>query len=186
MKDTYLQLLEFLEPWGIDREVEIEAQLYEWFTHQLSVDPLEPHDSINARIERFLDVISENKHIFFAKQKIRVEGKEDMWQVQVRLTFLGLQYLNEHRLTVSNINLNHTIKRNSYIQIGIGIVTLVAIGFTTVYSILAYKKDDPIALKKIDTLLQRQVQQLDSIRLLQKERNIYLKIMAKKTLPKKN
>lgn len=43
-----------------------------------------------------------------------------------------------------------------------------------------------MALKRIDTLLQQQEQQLDSIRQLQKERNTYLKIMAKKTSPKKN
>jgi len=185
MTDTYLQLLEFLEPWGIDREVEIEAKLYEWFTHQISVDPLEPFDSINARIERFLDVISDNRHITQSRIIMRVEGKGARWQVQARLTYLGLQYLNEHRLTISNIHLNDTIKRNSYIQIGIGIVTLIAIGFTTVYSILAYRKGDPTALKKIDTLLLRQVQQSDSNLQLQKERNTLLKIRAKKTLPKK-
>jgi len=133
MNDTYLQLLEFLEPWGIDREVMIEVQLYDWFTHQISVDPLEPFDSINARIERFLDVIHENRHITQARNKIRVEGKEDRWEVQVRLTYLGLEYLNQHRLTVSNILLNDTIRFNNKITWGIAIAAIVVSTGTSIW-----------------------------------------------------
>jgi hypothetical protein len=198
MNDTYLQLLAFLEPWGIDREVQIEAQLYDWFTHQISVDPLEPFDSINARIERFLDVISENKHIFFAKQKIRVEGKEDRWQVQVRLTFLGLQYLNQHRLTLSNIELNNsTIASNGIISANSTTQTTILQGqriylYITALLTLANVLITVINLSsndlkdKLQTQLQEQTKQIHKLQIeLSEATNLHFQeLKATKTSPK--
>jgi len=106
-----------LEQFGIDRDAQIEFQLYDWFTHHANVDPDEPFDSINGRIERFLHEMQSHHHAKFEITKLRSEGNQDKLQVTAHLTVLGFQYLNEHRLRISNLRLNDTLEINTRQQI---------------------------------------------------------------------
>lgn len=119
--------------------------------------------------------------------------------IKVVLTPEAQEYLNNERLknilsetnksiqltNKSTVDTNDLVKTNIKVQIGMGIVTFLAIAVTALVAVATYQKDDPPNLILMRKSMQRQEQLLDSIRLLQKKRNTYLKIMAKKNLPKK-
>ncbi len=179
MDDTYLDILKILQPYGIDREVDVSKDIYELFKNQPKVDPNEAPDNLNARIAHFCDEIHENRHIRLFKKEEPIDGITT-WYVSMRLTYLGLQYLNEHRLTVSNINLNEAIRANFKYQLGVGIITLLAILTTACYSIATYYKVDSPTLKSISIELQRQSTSQEKILQSQKGIDTSLKKMVKK------
>ncbi len=184
MNDSYLKTLEYLEPWEIDRKVEIAHVLCGWFKRQKNADPNESIISINERILRFCKEMQSNGHITFETQPENYTNQPEI-KVQARLTYSGLQYLNEYRLTVSNINLNATIRNNFKYQLGLGIITLFAILTTACYSIATYYKVDSPTLKSISTELQRQ--SISQEKMLQSQKGIdkSLRTMTKETSPKK-
>jgi hypothetical protein len=172
-KPLEIRFLEFLEP---DNEIPARVKI---------------HSFINANKESYsqdtIQSIGNKGHVLFYGDWVELAKFEAI------ITQSGQDYLNEFRVkhilwltNQSSINTDRAVRISLRFQIGIGIITMAAIGLTAYYDGKNYHKGDSISLKRIDTLLQRQVQQSDSILLLQKERNTYLKIMAKKTSPKKN
>jgi hypothetical protein len=107
MNDNYLQLLEYLEEWGIDREVKVDHLLYEWFKNQINVDPDEHTNNRSARIAHFVDEMHDGKHIRLNKIDTTTDGTTT-WYVSARLTSWGLEYLNNYRLLQSNLSLNQS------------------------------------------------------------------------------
>jgi hypothetical protein len=105
MNDNYLQLLEYLEEWGIDREAQVDHFLYKWFKNQPNVEKDEDIDNISWRIEHFVNEMHESKHIRLFKKKENEDGT-GLWYVSARLTSGGLEYLNNYRLVQSAISLN--------------------------------------------------------------------------------
>lgn len=183
MNDTYLKTLEYLEEWEIDRKVEIAYKLVNWFKNQKNVNPNEAIESINGRIIRFCIEMQQNQHIKFESQPNDYNNEPEI-KVQARLTYLGLQYLNEYRLTKSNIDLNQSIKTNIRNQIIIGVITLAAIIVAAIYSVMVYYKDDSENLIMIRKSLQQIGQKLQNSQQLQKEKSMPSKITAKTTFPK--
>jgi hypothetical protein len=116
MIDDYLKLLEYLEEWGIDRLVEVDHLLYDWFKNQPNVEPNEHLDSIGDRIVHFVDEMHESRHIRLSKKKKNEDGTGP-WYVSARLTSGGLEYLNNYRLVQSTLNLNaSTIESNGVVS----------------------------------------------------------------------
>src|ERR1700723_593427 len=111
MDDTYLQILEHLELWGIDREVDITDLLYTLFRTQRSIDPNEALDSLNSRIAHFVDEMHENRHIRLFKEEKTINGVTT-WYVSARLTFFGKQYCIDERQNI----INQSLATNSGIQ----------------------------------------------------------------------
>ena len=105
MNDNYLQLLKYLEEWGIDREVPVDHVLYDWFKNQINVEPDEHINNISARIVHFVDEMHEGRHIRLNKIDTTIEGITT-WYFSARLTSWGLEYLNNYRLLQSNLSLN--------------------------------------------------------------------------------
>ena len=111
MNDTYLQLLEYLEEFGIDREVRVDHLLLDWFRNQPYVDVNEPLDSLYARIVHFVDEMHENRHIQVFHEPRTIDGDKVMY-ISARLTFFGKQYCIDQRQFV----VNKTVADNSGIQ----------------------------------------------------------------------
>jgi len=184
MIDDYLKLLQYLEEWGIDRLVEVDHLLYDWFKNQPNVQPDEHIDSIGDRIVHFVDEMHESKHIRLFKEKKNKDGTGP-WYVSARLTSGGLEYLNNYRLIQSTLNLNASVvesnriisdnsrsqttvfRRQTWI---IGIVGLFAL-VSMIVSIKTYKLDDKTQqlsthieqLKKDSLKLQKELFQLRSL-----------------------
>lgn len=111
MTDTYLKVLQHLEPFGIDREVDISDDLVRWLRGE-PVAELEEHiDSLNSRLVHLVDEMSENKHIRLFREPV-VVNDENRWHVIVRLTFDGKLYC----ITERQILLDRAIATNSIKQ----------------------------------------------------------------------
>jgi hypothetical protein len=168
--DDYLKLLDYLEEWGIDRLVQVDHLLHEWFKKQPNVDPNEPPDVISDRIAHFVDEMHESKHIRLEKHRQNEDGS-GLWEVRARLTSGGLEYLNNYRLVQSNLNLNKsTITSNNIISANskrqtwiLGVVGFFAL-VSMVVSIMTYRLDNQT--KQLSVHI-KQLQQ-DSLK-LQKE-----------------
>lgn len=181
MNDRYLRILVELESRGIDMEANISDFMYKMFTDQpdLTYDKnIAIESTPDGYIIRMVDTMKSNCHLSLSRKPN--PNNPDRQLIEGRITDSGLEYLNNYRLTQSTLGLNDRLKKNLRNQIIIGILTLSAIAATAYYDGKNYNKSEPISLKRLDTLLQQIVKQSDSTLQLQKERNKYLRIMAKK------
>jgi hypothetical protein len=191
---------------GIIKEKDITPFMMEYFDTPELKNNLEHF--YNTEAIKFLEQLCEKK--FFIQYAENALEKVATWanpkgddqyhywfntvepKVKVQITDIGLEHLQTYRINEilrltnqSTIDTNEALQRNLKYQIIMGIITTIAIALTAIYAVTAYYKDDSENLIAIRKSMQRQEQQSDSILQLQKERNTYLKIMAKKTLPKK-
>lgn len=104
---------------------------------------------------------------------------------KMKITPQGLDALEDYRTShLINETLKSVKKTNRYQRLYSGI-TLFAIAVSAGTAVAAYLKDDAPNLILIRKSMQRQEQILDSIKQVQIEIDSSLRIMAKKTLPKK-
>ncbi|HTK22142.1 MAG TPA: hypothetical protein VL442_21635 [Mucilaginibacter sp.] len=205
-----IDFLEFLEPTdGVTKQIDVFSFIYKHFDKPKDLKENVDNESDTAKLfllnlcnrELIIPVDAGalvhicNKSWTTPKDGIRYQMWFDELEVLVALTPQGQTYLNEERVknilsetnksiqlsNRSTVETNDLVKLNIKVQIGMGIITLLAIVSTAIVSLATYWKDDSPSLLMISKSMQRQEQLLDSIRLLQKERNTYLKTMAKKT-----
>lgn len=114
MEDRYLQILSYLEGRGIDIETLITGLMYDLFSNKEELN--QPSDwTTEYVINRFISVMETNGHVTTFSQE-DPNNKEKV-RVILRLTPDGFKYLNEHRLTQSNIALNQsTISNNKIVS----------------------------------------------------------------------
>jgi len=206
-----VDFLEFLEPEdGIPKDVDITTFIMKNFPIPNLKDLDTSYYDTDAL--KFLRKSENNGYFSYYQEKLspidnkwvyESEGKKNRYwfdtiksglkePVFARITDFGMQYLYDYRtneiLKITNksiVETNKAVKRSLYAQIVIGVISTLAIVLTAVYAIMAYKKDEPKSLKEINALLQKQEQVLDSIRQSQKNISTSLKIITKKTSPKK-
>lgn len=206
-KNLEIEFLEFLEPDdGIAKDVDITPFIMKHFPVP-NIDDLEVsfYDTDAFTFLRKSDnngYFSYYEHLMspiYEKWILEKHGKKSRYwfntlepHVYAKIQDLGVNRLHEYRtseiLKITNqsiVDTNKAVRISLYLQIAIGVITMIAIVLTALYAILAYRKEDPKSLIEISKSLQRQEQLLESIQLLEKERNTSLKKGAKKILPKK-
>jgi hypothetical protein len=105
---------------------------------------------------------------------------------KMKITPQGLEALNDYRNSHLVSETLKSVKKTNRFQRVSSVVTLIAIAITAFISIISYLKDDAPNLILIRKSMQRQEQILDSMKQVQIGIDSSLRIMAKKTLPKKN
>jgi hypothetical protein len=205
-KSLDIKFLEFLEPKeGVVKGINVTTFMMDNFKIPNNEDL--NNDNSNEDAILFLNRLYAKKHIIFDPHRITElvkwrypsgENNYKHWfntitpELNVKISEQGLEYLYNYRtnyiLLETNISIRDTniaVKKNITAQLIFGIVSVIAIVTTAVIAVMAYYKDDSENLILIRKSMQRQDSILQSIQQSQKGIDTSLKIMAKKTLPKK-
>jgi len=197
------KILTYLEPHGFTEGANISNLLNDLFPFPAKDTPENQYNHQRSRLMSLLEGLLNANYIHYDRMQLNLMGDfrnlstQDKWfgiyAFVAYITLDGQKYLEEqkfnnrqHSLDKSILNTNNAVRLSLRIQIILGVISTLAIALTTVYAILAYRKDDPKSLKNRSRELQRQDSILENIQQSQKGIDTSLKIMAKKTSPKKN
>ena len=140
--DRYIQILTALAEKGVEIQTDVSELLYRIFDRPLDVWDT-PWNSVSHEILDFLVAMQKNEHISFIESKIAIDTETFKYDVNARLTFSGLEYLNQHQLTQSNLDLNNAIRQNFIFQKRATLATVCVAFLAALFSFLSYIKPEP-------------------------------------------
>lgn len=208
MDSRITAVLEYLKPHGFTARANIAPLLDILFPYPTENDEGIFNYQRDAMI-RFLTELRNNEFITFNAYDLdyitnyrdyeNIKNWFGKYAIVAAIKLNGLKYLaNEDRAKKDSEVSNSIIKTNDSVQQtnklvrdiskaqkNIAYISLGFIAISTIYLVATYYKDDSPVLKSISKQLQQQERLLDSMRKSQKGIDSSLRIMAKKTLPKK-
>jgi len=146
MEDRYIQILAELHARGVNVEQEITDTLYRLYTNQPDLPPNQVWNGVEHDIKDMLNLMLGNKHIKYREMPYRAEDTHGTVtttpHIYAEITFDGFNYLDNYRLTKSNIKLNGSLRFYSGIQTTAIVLAAILAGFSLFVSIKTYARDN--------------------------------------------